>query len=125
MRTLLCLFMLTPALLLAQPIVPLTSADFPNATAGIANTYDVTTLIGYNDAADVYIEYGFRTLMVQEISFDQEKIKVEVALMDSPFHYFISESPSSAEVSVGLFSKTLLNITCASRNFPSFRLVQA
>lgn len=102
MRTLLCLFMLTPALLLAQPIVPLTSADFPNATAGIANTYDITTLLGYNDAADVYIEYGFRSLMVQEIWFDQEKIKVEVALMDSP------------EAAFGLYS--ISGIKCLQRD---------
>ena len=33
--------------------------------------------------------------------------------------YFISDSPSRAETSFGLFSNTLLNITWASRNFPS------
>jgi hypothetical protein len=84
MRKILFLFMLMPVMVLAQPIVPLTFETFPDATVGNMSTYDISSILEYNDGAGVFIEFGFKSLMVQEIAWEKAKIKVEVYLMESP-----------------------------------------
>ena len=84
MRKFLLLLLLMPAMLQAQPIMPLVSANFPDAIVGKAVSYDIETLPEYNDGADIFIEFGFKSLMVQEIAWEKAKIKVEVYLMNTP-----------------------------------------
>ncbi len=83
MRIFLFVFLLMPALLVAQPVLPLTGTDFPDAIVGSVLTYDIETLPEYNEGADLFSEFGFKSLMVQEITWKAEKIKVEVYQMNS------------------------------------------
>ena len=48
-------------------------------------TYDGSSLWGYiNGGADLYLEYGFRKLFLQEISKDQKAYKIEIYQMIDP-----------------------------------------
>jgi hypothetical protein len=102
MRTILFIFMLIPVMTLAQPVMPLTPDDFPGAIVGKADSYDIASLLEYNETADVFIEYGFRSLIVQEINWDKAKIKVEVYLMMTP------------EAAFGIYSTSVLK--CLQRD---------
>lgn len=84
MRNFLFLFILLPGVLLAQPIIPLTSDNFPDAIVGKPDTYETETLLEYNEGGDLFIEFGFRSLIVQEIAWENAKIKVEVYQMEKP-----------------------------------------
>jgi hypothetical protein len=84
MRNLIFLLILSPGLLLAQPILPLTDESFPEAVVGKPNTYAIESLMEYTDGGDLFIEFGFTSLMVQEIAWEKAKIKVEVYLMETP-----------------------------------------
>ncbi|MCX6304515.1 MAG: hypothetical protein NT040_06070 [Bacteroidetes bacterium] len=69
---------------MAQTIMPLTAENFPDAIVGSANNYDIESLPEYNSGADLFIEFGFRSLLVQQISWETAKIKVEVYQMMTP-----------------------------------------
>ena len=84
MRKFIFLFILMPGILLAQPIVPLTNENFPDAIIGKPDTYDLETLMEYNEGGDLFIESGFTSLMVQEIAWETAKVKVEVYQMVTP-----------------------------------------
>jgi len=73
-----------PLLLQAQQIIPLSRENFPDAMVGSATTYDIAMLPEYTDDADLFIEFGFRTLQVQEINWENAKIKVEIFHMETP-----------------------------------------
>ena len=84
MRIFLLLFLLMPVLLPAQPIVPLTGDNFPDAIIGKPITYDIESIMEYNDGGDLFIEFGFVSLVVQEVAWQTSKIKVEVYQMATP-----------------------------------------
>ena len=71
-------------MMLAQNILPLTGENFPDAIVGKPDTYDIETIMAYNNGADLFIEFGFQSLVVQEIAWEKAKIKVEVYRMDTP-----------------------------------------
>jgi len=71
-------------LLQAQQIIPISGENFPDAVFGSVTTYDIGMLPEYTDDADLFIEYGFRLLLVQEITWKQEKIKVQAYQMETP-----------------------------------------
>lgn len=102
MRQFLFFLWFMPAIILAQPVMPVTSEDFPDARAGIMDTYDATTVMEYNDEAALFIELGFKTLIVQEIAWDNAKIKAEVYQMETP------------EAAFGAYSVSVLK--CAQRD---------
>lgn len=96
------MFMLMPAILLAQPLTPLTGENFPDAIVGNPVTYDIETLSVYNNGADPFIEFGFKSLMVQEIVWKTAKVKVEVYQMFTP------------EAAFGIYSLSVLK--CLQRD---------
>jgi hypothetical protein len=84
MRKLIFILLLLPAGALSQDIMPVSGTDFPEAIVSAPVTYNPESLTGYNNDGDLFIEFGFISLMVQEISWTNAKIKVEVYLMGSP-----------------------------------------
>jgi len=84
MRKFWLMFLLMPVMVLAQPIVPLTGENFPDAIVGKADVYDIDRLPEYNNGADIFIEFGFRSLAVQYIAWEKAQIKVEVYQMNTP-----------------------------------------
>jgi hypothetical protein len=102
MRKLLFFLLLMPAMLLAQAVIPLTDGDFPDAIVGKADNYDIASVMEYNSAADMMIEFGFSSLMVQEIVWETARIKVEVYQMSSP------------EAAFGVYSLSVLK--CVQRD---------
>jgi hypothetical protein len=84
MRIIIFLFWLMPVMLLAQTTMPLTGDNFPGATVGKPDTYNLETLQTYNEGAGLFIDFGFKSLMVQEIVWEAAKIKVEIYQMNTP-----------------------------------------
>lgn len=83
------LVFLIPAWLQAQPIIALDGSDFTDAVVVPAETYNPETVWNYlNSDVDLYLEFGFTSLMVQNIIWDNEKVKVEVFRMGSPADAF-------------------------------------
>nr|NQU92862.1 hypothetical protein [Bacteroidota bacterium] len=68
------------------PVIPqLHEADITGLQITRNDTYDGSSLWGYmNGGADIYLEYGFRGIRVQEMVVDGEKIKAEIYLMNGP-----------------------------------------
>ncbi|MEI6435363.1 MAG: DUF6599 family protein [Bacteroidota bacterium] len=69
---------------ISQAIVPLSGEDFQETIVGKPDNYDLTSLLSYNDDADLFLEMGFQSLIVQEIAWEQIKLKVEVYRLGSP-----------------------------------------
>jgi hypothetical protein len=73
-------------------IVP---GDIPNGSITRSSTFEGSSLWGYIDGgADIYLEYGFTRLIVQNITWKGEKLTAEVFRMNSP------------EAAFGVFSLT-------------------
>ncbi len=73
----------------AQDIPELTRNEFPGLTISSNNVYDGNALWGYmNGGADLYLEYGFEGLRVQEIKIDGNALKLEIYRMESPLAAF-------------------------------------
>jgi len=84
-RLILLWFTLTmPFLTMAQTIRPLAAENFPDGVVGSATYYNLESLNGYSDEADLYTEAGFRSLMVQDVIWSKLKFRVEVYQMDAP-----------------------------------------
>lgn len=97
----------------SRGIVPLEITDIPQAMINAPQTYDGESLWGYIDGgADIFLEYGFQSLMVQELIWNSEKIKVEVYLMKTPEGAFGIYSTSVIKCQQ---RDTLNNIDCVSR----------
>ncbi len=59
--------------------------DLKGGTLITEKTYDGSSLWGYiNGGADLYLEYGFKKLFLQEISKDQKTYKIEIYQMIDP-----------------------------------------
>jgi hypothetical protein len=59
--------------------------DFADVSIRTNNVYDGNALWGYmNGAADLYLEYGFSALRVQELVVDGIDLKLEIYQMENP-----------------------------------------
>jgi hypothetical protein len=73
----------------AQEIPEIGQNAFPGLTVSSNNVYDGNALWGYmNGGADLYLEYGFEGLRVQEIEIDGNALKLEIYRMESPLDAF-------------------------------------
>ncbi|HUV00664.1 MAG TPA: DUF6599 family protein [Bacteroidales bacterium] len=62
-----------------------TKKDLPDATFSTARTFAGSSLFGYiNGGAELYLEYGFTSASVTEISFLGGKYKTEIFKMNNP-----------------------------------------
>ncbi|MEI6456849.1 MAG: DUF6599 family protein [bacterium] len=87
----------------ASTINPVLPADFPLALISRTDTISQEALWSYNPGnAPLIMEYGFRSMVVQEFSFDNERIKAEIIQLDSP------------ESAFGLYSLSAMN--CSRRD---------
>lgn len=74
---------------LGQDIPEITAEEFPELTLNRNDCFDGESLWGYmNGGADIYLEYGFKVLRVEEFSTGDETIKLELYKMDDPISAF-------------------------------------
>ncbi|MFZ4520815.1 MAG: DUF6599 family protein [Bacteroidales bacterium] len=111
MRTILFFLLLLPLMLAAQPTVPVSPEKFPDAIVGAAVFYNLESLPEYNEGADLFMEAGFQSLMVQEITWEKAKLKVEVYQMNTPEAAFGVYSLSIVKC---LHRDTLVSADCSS-----------
>ncbi|MCK9218897.1 MAG: hypothetical protein M0P47_02465 [Bacteroidales bacterium] len=89
MRKFLLLFLFIPVFLASQTIFPIDGHDFPDAIVPPSTLYDIDAAWSYlNTGMDLYLEFGFKSVMVQEIIWENAKVKAEVYLMGSPEEAF-------------------------------------
>lgn len=73
----------------AQNISLITESDIPGIEITGSNIYEGADLNDYlSGAADLYMEYGFRKLIVNECKLDKDKATLEVYLMGDPSSAF-------------------------------------
>jgi len=94
-----CMFLLLTLNGLSQAIIPVATGDRPDALVLQPAFYDIETVWSYNNGADLIVEFGFNSLMVQEIVWGNERIRMEVYRMMSP------------EGAFGVYSLSVLNCT--------------
>lgn len=99
------LFFCAAALLKAgndKEILPeISPSEIPGGEITRKDYYDRKTLWGYIDGgADIYLEYGFEKLVVEEIRWQKQSFRVEVFRMNTPKNAFgiFSVSKSSCPV---------------------------
>jgi len=74
---------------IGQEIPEITAAEFPGFSLDRNECFDGASLWGYmNGGADIYLEYGFEVLRVEEFSNKNETIKLELFKMDDPISAF-------------------------------------
>ncbi|MEW6194869.1 MAG: DUF6599 family protein [Bacteroidota bacterium] len=106
--TFVCVLIGSSNFLLAQlgnDFPKLSESDLPGSKITREQVFDGSSLWGYiNGGADIFLEYGFDKLLLQEITFEQYKIKIEFYRMNdinsafgiySVSHYKCSERDSS------------------------------
>jgi len=92
MRTILaCFFALFVLAVSGQDVQTVGETDVPGITVTRSDTYSGESLYGYIDGgADLYLEYGFVKLYVNEYSWNNESVKAEIWVMnDGPSAYGI------------------------------------
>lgn len=73
----------------AQEIPEITGEDFPGLDVNRNDRFNGESLWGYmNGGADIYLEYGFQILRVEEFYSEGETIKLELYKMDDPISAF-------------------------------------
>ena len=83
-----CLFLCNLSSL-CQEIPEITPEDLPGCVLSRNECFDGGSLWGYmNGGADIYLEYGFEKLRVEEFSIDDETIKLELFRMIDPISAF-------------------------------------
>lgn len=90
-RFLLYCLLFVPSLALAQPadFLSVQKTGIDNYKVETANYYDGKSLWGYmNGGADLYLEYGFEGLLVQEITYNNIPVKCEIYKMKEPLSAF-------------------------------------
>lgn len=113
MRQFLILFIISPVLLLGQQIVPLSPKDFPEGIITRTEDYDSESLLYYfTGEANMYLEYGFSSLLVQVINLRNDNFKVEVFQMNSPEAAFGIYSLSLMKC---ISTDTIISFDCYSR----------
>jgi hypothetical protein len=74
---------------ISQEIPEITAEEFSDFTLNRNECFDGGSLWGYmNGGADIYLEYGFEKLRVEEFSNEDETIKLEIFKMDDPISAF-------------------------------------
>ncbi len=74
---------------IGQDIPKLTTEDLSGVKITRNECFDGKSLWGYmNGGADIYLEYGFQIMRVEEFSIDEESIKLELYKMDGPLAAF-------------------------------------
>jgi len=74
---------------LGQEIPEITTEELPGFILNRNECFDGESLWGYmNGGADIYLEYGFEILRVEEFSNEDETIKLELFKMDDPISAF-------------------------------------
>jgi len=74
---------------MGQEIPEITAEEFPNYILNRNECFDGGSLWGYmNGGADIYLEYGFEILRVEEFSNKGETIKLELFMMVDPASAF-------------------------------------
>jgi hypothetical protein len=74
---------------LAQEIPEIHTEEIPGLSLDRNECFDGRSLWGYmNGGADIYLEYGFEKLRVEEFTKEDETIKLEVFKMDDPISAF-------------------------------------
>ena len=72
-----------------QNIPEISENELPAYSINRNETYDGPSLWGYmNGGADIYLEYGFEVLRVQEFEKNDENLKLELFKMDDPLSAF-------------------------------------
>jgi len=72
-----------------QSIPEITAKELPGYILDRNECFDGESLWGYmNGGADIYLEYGFETMRVEEFSNENETIKLELFKMDDPISAF-------------------------------------
>lgn len=72
-----------------QDIPEVVEKEFPEFSLTRNEIYDGGSLWGYmNGGADIYLEYGFMTLRVEEFSSENENLKLELFKMEEPISAF-------------------------------------
>jgi hypothetical protein len=86
----LMIFLLSGSLMATGQVIPaILDSDLPGLTINRNETFENASLWGYmNGGADIYLEYGFKVLRVEEFLRDNESIKLELFKMDSPVAAF-------------------------------------
>lgn len=75
--------------LFPQQLPQITTSDIPDLTITRNDTFDGKSLWGYmNGGADIYLEYGFDVLRVQEFELDDEYYKLELFKMNEAVSAF-------------------------------------
>jgi uncharacterized protein DUF6599 len=98
---------------LCQALPEITHQDFPGAEITRNDTYDGTSLWGYmNGGADLYLEYGFLNLRVEEMKLKGEELKIECFQMSSPLSAFGIFSVRTYKC---LAKDTICKIDCLNR----------
>jgi hypothetical protein len=92
----LLIFFIFPLQVLSQAIIPVFTTDFADAIVSTTGTYDLNTVLEYNDGADLFLEFGFTSLIVQDIVWKDASIKVEIYKMSSPEGAFGAYTLSNA-----------------------------
>lgn len=89
MVLIICKLMLWNTLAMAQEIPEVTGKDLPGYTVNRNESFNGASLWGYmNGGADIYLEYGFDILRVEEFSAEGENITLELFKMDDPVSAF-------------------------------------
>jgi hypothetical protein len=109
----LILILTTNSLLYAQErIMELNINDLPQSKFTRSEIFDGTSLWGYiNGGADIYLEYGFVNVLVQEFEWKNYKFKVDFYKMDNPKAAFGIYSISTFNCS---FSDSLTEFACVT-----------
>ena len=112
-KVLLIILFFSPLTLKSQGIIPLSITDIPQAMINRTDTYDGESLWGYIDGgADIYMEYGFQSMLVQELNWNNEKLRLEVYRLQTPEGAFGIYSTSVIKC---LQRDTLMLFDCVSR----------
>ncbi len=97
------LLQMTAFAVCAGDIHPVLPGDFPLAVITRTDTISQEALWNYDPGrAPLILEYGFRGMVVQEFTFDNERVRAEIIQLDSP------------ESAYGLFSLSVMN--CSRRD---------
>lgn len=79
------LFLAAPAFALTDEMPGILPKDIPSGEILRDDYFDGKSLWGYIDGgADVYLEYGFSRLHLQEVNYKKEHIKLEIYRMKNP-----------------------------------------
>ncbi len=84
-----CVLLFLNLQIIAQEIPDIDPEEVPDFQLTRNETFDGPSLWGYmNGGADIYLEYGFEILRVQEFTHEDENLKMELYKMSDPISAF-------------------------------------